>query len=406
MTARSACRFCRIASALALLVCSPTVFAAPTYLISQQVYDAIDKSGAHIEKGEYAEAERILNGAHKRKGQELNAYEKAVISQQLAAIDFEREDYQSARLRFEKFLREDGLPRPFLSQLRFNLAQTYMLLERDADAVALLRPLFEGDAPPPAAFFLAAVALRNIGDTEEALRRAERGLALVAVPDETHYATALSLYLALEDYRNAGQILEQLLRRYPDKAMYWRQAAQVAIRLDDRARALTLGDMGYHRGALREEEDVLYLVKLYLDQGVPHRAARLLSKALADGVVAETGDNWYLLSLAWSDAREFDRAIEPLRKAAELSDHGRFYSRLGRLYMEQRRWDDARQMFAYALDKGALKQAHKTRLLKGIALVELGRIEEAEQEFTYCLSHPDTYEEAAGWLTFLGAASR
>ena len=62
-----------------------------------------------------------------------------------------------------------------------------------------------------------------------------------------------------------------------------------------------------------------------LYHGRPYRAAVLLEASMADESVERDAKSLELLANSWLMARENSRAVEPLTKAAELSEKGDVY---------------------------------------------------------------------------------
>ena len=269
-------------------------------------------------------------------------------------------------------------------------------------AVRLLEALFAtGDEPPPAAYFSMALARHLSGSDEEALDWAERGLRVHPAPAENHYALASGLNLQLERWARARELLAEMVRLFPAKAIYWRQLVAASLSMDDEEQALVASELGYRRGLLREGDDVLRLARLYLYHEFPHKAARLLARGMDDGVVEATTDNYELLASAWINAREHARAIAPLQKAAQRADDGKLFLRLARLWVEDEDWPRAHQSLEQALERGGLDDEPGARLLHGIVLAKRNRTAEAKAEFNYCLGFQATKTEATRWLEYI-----
>ena len=387
-----------LAAALLAACAAPSVHSA--YLLSQQVYDVVTAAAEHTDAGDYAAAREKLKRFAAR--QSLNPYERAVIEQQLGAIASATDDYAAAAAHFEEAMKADGLPRTFLAQLRYNAAQVYLALERASDAARLLEALFAaGDEPPPAAYFSMAFARHLAGRDEEALDWAERGLRAHPAPDENHYVLASGLNLQLERWARARELLAEMIRLFPSKAIYWRQLVAASLSMDDEEQALVASELGYRRGLLREGDDVLRLARLYLYHEFPHKAARLLARGMDDGVIEATADNYELLASAWINAREHARAIAPLQKAAQRADDGELFLRLARLWVEDEDWPRAHQSLEQALERGGLDDEPGARLLRGIVLAKRNRTAEAKAEFDYCLGFQATKTEATRWLEYI-----
>ncbi len=396
---RSSANRCFPALFFAAVLCAAPSQAA--WLLSQKVYDAVSAAAGQVEAGKHDVARARLERLVSRGS--LNPYERAVVEQQLGAIASALGDYREAASHFETALTTDGLPETFTGQLRYNTAQVYLALDRAGEAVALLELLFDGvGEPPPESYFSMAQALHLLERDVEALEWAEKGLRGHPSPSEGHYALVSGLNLRLERWRRARELLEEIIRRFPGKAVYWRQLTAVWMELGEEKQALVTSELGHRRGVLLEGGDVLRLARLYLYHDFPHKAAHLLERGLDDGVVADKPGHWELLASAWSNAREHARAVAPLQKAARRSDTGELFLRLARLRVEEEDWPRARESLARAFERGGLVDEPGARLLNGIVLAKLERAAEAGAEFSYCLAFDATRDEATRWLDYLG----
>ena len=100
-------------------------------------------------------------------------------------------------------------------------------------------------------------------------------------------------------------------------------------------------------------------------------------------------------------AREYSRAIEPLRLAAELDEAGDLYVRLGQVYLERESWKEANAAFDVAFEKGTLKDPGKANLLQGIALYHQDRHRLARKHFAAALAEESSRTSAKSWLELL-----
>jgi len=76
-------------------------------------------------------------------------------------------------------------------------------------------------------------------------------------------------------------------------------------------------------------------------------------------------------------ASEYEKAVEPAQRAAELSDSGDGYDTLGYIQYVRHDYEAAVVAFQAALDKGNLTNRADTLLFLARALVELDRFDEA-----------------------------
>src|SRR5262249_15830577 len=137
---------------------------------------------------------------------------------------------------------------------------------------------------------------------------------------------------------------------------------------------------------------------LMLARDLPYPAAQLLEEGLAKKQLKEDAGSFELLSTAWIQARDFDRALEPLRKAAELSPDGKLSIRLAQLHLQREDWKEAEAALRRGLDKGGLANPADAQILMGIVIFSSGRPDESMGWFVRAREHPETQEEAKAWI--------
>ena len=105
---------------------------------------------------------------------------------------------------------------------------------------------------------------------------------------------------------------------------------------------------------------------LYLE--LPYRAVDVMKFGLEKRFMEEDSELYELLSNSWIMAREYDEAVDPLVRAAELAQGGRIYQRLAEVHIQQERWQEAAEALELAINKGELPRPGQTTLLMGIVL--------------------------------------
>ena len=146
--------------------------------------------------------------------------------------------------------------------------------------------------------------------------------------------------------------LEARLATDPADADAWRRAAAMAQRLGDPVRAAALWEAGWRQGALSGNDDLERRIELHLAAGTPARAAELLERALAEGVLEDSEPRRRLLAEAWFQARDHDQALDAWQTLAERSDAGSDWLRLGQIAAGWGREQTAREALNRALAKG------------------------------------------------------
>jgi tetratricopeptide (TPR) repeat protein len=122
---------------------------------------------------------------------------------------------------------------------------------------------------------------------------------------------------------------------------------------------------------------------------------------MSQSKVPVTAKNYELLANAWVAAREYEKSIQPLRKAAEMSDSGDLFLRLAEVYVQKEDWGNASEATRQALSKGKLKNAGNAQLLMGVASYNQKKIDEAKTWFERARGHAENRQQADGWLAHI-----
>ena len=379
--------------------------ANPGSFVSKQVYQLLIDVEKLINEEQYKEAHARFS-AFSRGQSGINDYEQALIDQSLGVLYARTENYLEAMSSFENALRLNQLPDGLEQQTLYNLAQIYLFRERYQQAIKLIQENLlpaDKDVSPKICFMLAN-AYAGLDDSRQALVWSKRSLQNVSAgTPESYFALAVNLHLTLEQYADAEKRLQQVLERVPGRAVYWRQLAAVRLELDNQQQALAALELGYLQGILDEQRDIVQLAGLYINLGLPYKAATVIEENLKNGVIKADQKVYKLLAAAWNNAREYTRAIVPLTKAAELSEDGELFLQLTHLYVEEEDWLAAQSAIKQALDKGGIKKPHEACFIQGVIYTNLGHYENAENIFIGCLDFDDIRDQVIEWLEFLGA---
>jgi len=384
--------------------------------VSKKVYKLLTEANEALqaEKPDYALAAEKLNAV--LANPKANSHEQALVQQTFGYLYSSQEKYGLSIKSFEKALALDALPDSAQLNTQFNLGQLYMLQEQYDKGIQILTDWF-GKATNPAAsaYMLMANAYAqkasgmNDDKREKAAYRnawkwAKQGLAKMdkAKPREPWMRLGTQLNLALEDYKTAGYWLEQLVRRWP-KETYLKQLTAIYGQLDKPRRALIAMEMAQMEGYLDESKEFERLGQLYLYNEVPYKAAILLEEKIADGTVAKNEKNWELLANSWTMAREYDKALAPLERAASLADDGKLYIRLGQLHIDGEHWKKAEAAIRKGINKGGLKAKGEAYLLLGIAQFQADEYGAARKSFNRARKDKKTAKSAAAWIQAINA---
>jgi tetratricopeptide (TPR) repeat protein len=299
----------------------------------------------------------------------LSPYERSRLEQVSFNLAYQTGDYEVAHAHLEAAIGAGGLSTAEIEQARYQNAQVYMKEERWKEGAAALEQwLASVENPNSAAYYLLGVAYWQMGDHERALAPAQRAVDLADKPQESWTSLLLALRLERHDYQAAIRQLQQLIVLAPAKKVYWLQLSASYGQLEDYRSALATMQLAYDAALLTEEAEIRRYADLLLFNDLPSRGARVLEDAIDRHAVSLVDAAVYeKLAECWIAAREFERAVAPLQRAAELSSSGNPLVRLAEVQVEREDWPAAETALRRALAKGGLSDvAHADVLLDAI----------------------------------------
>lgn len=385
---------------------------------SKPVYDKLTEAQELMEAEDLPGALEVMEDLRDDK---LSSYERVLMEQMFGYIYASLEDYPKALGSFERMLQEEDIPDGVRNQTLYSMAQLYMITEEYKKGIDTLKRWFSVvESPGADAYYLLAVAYIQNDDFQAAVEPAETMMRLakesyarrmaeaaedpeVEEPDmirESWYTTLLAIYFETKQFEKARDIISELLDIYP-KRDYWLQLSGISSELGREWDQLGAMEAAYRQGLLVNENEFENLAQLYMYNGVPIKGAWVVEKAFAEGKLEKTEDSWELLANAYFNAQEMEKSVEPLTRAAELSEDGDLYVRLGQSYLEMARWDKAAESFALALDKGDIRNPGEAALLRGMALFNNNKFEDARAAFRQARRDENTRQSANQWLAYL-----
>lgn len=376
-----------------------------SFVTRPEAYEQIVKAQDYIKKQRYAKATKVLEKMQRRL--RLNNHEKSLVQQTFGFLYASQEKYPKAIDALKQCLQLNSLPKPTLLNIEYNLGQIYFATKNFKQAAETLEAwLQKSKNPAPSAIFTAAAANYQAHRYERAAKYAADALARDKSKPDGWMQLLLASQMELKRFREASQTLQTIVARHPSRKTNWIQLASVYAQMNDDARALAVYELAYRRGVLNESSEIINLTQRMIQQGVPQKGAPILEKAIASGLVKPTQDNLTLLATAWQHARENDRAVAPLARAAQASKDGTLFVRLAQVQLEKEDWTAASRSIESAIKKGGLRHLGQAYLTLGIARFNSQKKKQAQQAFRQALADEDSKKAASGWLAFIEGASR
>ncbi len=334
----------------------------------------------------------------------LSRYEEALVFQSYGFAYAQQGDYIRATQAFERCLTLDALPNIANQEMLYSLAGLYQnesLFQKAIDTMSIWFGYAEEPIPSDA-YMLVGSSYAQLEQPERALPYVQEANARAEVPNESWHMLELSFYFEEMDYANAVGLLRRMVVLWPQNARYWELLASAYLELEDDSSALATLMVAYKRGMVDEEAKLLNLVRLNMFLSLPYDAGALLEAEMAAGRIDTTEANLQLLLSAWTNAREYFKALEVIDRLAPLSDGGRYYMQKAQLLSEQGDWIGVVASTEEALLKGGLESPGQTLILKGMAYAELGEYDQALQVFGAAREFEDSARRNAdAWIEYV-----
>ncbi len=357
---------------------------APTATTGEKFGKALNKAIEFMDKDDYKSARALLSDVAT---EGLGPFEISRLERVWFSIEYSDGNYAAARQHLQKAIDSGGMNESEKSQARYQMAQIYIVEGNYKQGIAALKEWFRvTPSPNSAAYYLLAVAYYQMDDINSAFEPAKKAVELSENPQASWMELLLGIYLTRENYKEALPLLERLVGIQPQKKENWLRLGMLYQQKEDYAKALAATQIAYNSGSFKQASDYERLAGMLRFNEIPYRAARILKQAMDNKNIESDSKNYEKLADAWIQARDFEEAIPPLERAAELSKSGDLFMRLGQVQIQRKQWPQAVDALRAALKKGDLKDTAQTNLLTGIALFNLERLNDAVPYFQRAMS--------------------
>ena len=377
-----------------------------TPALRNKVYEKLAEAQAAAEAKDLATAQRVLDDMLSAGGKnELNSYELANVYNLYAFIHYSREDYAKALQAYENVVKQPDIPLAMEINTRYTIAQLYFVQEQWKRGIdALLAWFGMTDNPPETAYVLLAQGYYQLKDYNKSLKNVEIAINMYKekgkIPKEQWYNLARFLYFEKNDVNRTVDTLEELLTHYPKK-QYWVQLSHMYGEQKKETEQLAAMETAYVQGMLDKGTEQVTMAYLYLNGSVPYKAAKVLDEGIKDGSVEKTSKNYEILGNAWRQAQEIDKAIPAMEEAAERSDSGELYARLGNIYLDGDQNEKAISAISKGLSRGGVKRPDNARLVLGMAYFNTKQYAKAREAFEAAGRDNRSAKYAAQWIQYM-----
>jgi tetratricopeptide (TPR) repeat protein len=372
--------------------------------VSKKVGEKLNEAQEYMATDQWSAAMGILNRLSQ--DTKLKPYEQAVIWRMIGNVHAQQENYTQSLAAFERAFRLKALPESDQLDLQFFIGQLYLAEERYDEAISTLEAWLRasGDGAAPAAYFVLAQAYTIKENYSRALSYAQTGMTKARAADDKRkswWSLTTNLYLQAQKYKEAQNLLREMVVLWPGIKSYWNQLGATYSLLNDEDNAYYFKLMMYAQNMLSKSNELEQLANVNLYYEVPHRSTRVLKKGFADGIVDRNADNYELYATAYQESREWEKSIEPLTQAAKLSSDGDLYMRLCQSYLFDQKYSKAESACVNAINKGSLKDAGNTWMLLGTARYSNDKRDTALAAFKNAVKYEKVQRGAGQWIKFI-----
>jgi tetratricopeptide (TPR) repeat protein len=383
-----------------LISCFYSMAATSQPTLSPRTYSALESIQELISLSKWTEAEEKIETL--KRNTLSNKFSQAILLQTQARLWISQNDFDKAIKFYKAAVETESLPNNMQEGAILNLSQLYLQKQNYAQAITLLtQHISTNETTQALTYATLGSAYYLQQDFKSAISSLEKAIKLDAKKEDWLKMLAYSYY-QVGDYKSAIRPMHKLITLSPGNRDYWLQQANFYQLQDDITNTMAVLALAQEKGLLNKENEFKHLVRLKINQRMPYKAANMLQTGMNDGYIELSMKNHYLLYQAFSSAREYVKAIIPLRKAAALSEQGLYFMQLAQLYVDLERWGEAVDACSLALKKKLTdEQKGKTLLLKGFSAYEGNQREVARLSWTAALKVLSSKKEAQRWLGFL-----
>jgi len=373
--------------------------AALDELTWKRLNDIYEDLGAELYDDAYAKLQKLYPRTH-------DGYQKAVMAQALAQVEWARSNYESSLQYFETAVELDALPDLAHFSLMYQIAQLYYMQDRYDDALeklALWMCKVPEEKITPEAYILKASIYAQKKDWKNVIAAVDTAISMSDEPKEGWYQLKLASHFELEQFPKAAQTLEVMVQSWPDKKDYWVQLSQIYYKLKKNDEALSVMALAYRRNLLEKQLDIVYLSNLYSNNDVPYKAAYVLQKGIEDGIIESSKKYWTAAADSWYAAEEMEKALIAYEKAGQESEDGEIDLRRAYILVDMERWEEASVAVAAALEKGGFneRKTGEAYVIQGVSEFNLGNYDRASTAWGRASKYPKSKNAAQQWMNHM-----
>ncbi len=374
-------------------------------LISKTTHKRLSRAHSLLSQNRAKEAVSVLKRLIK--STEKRPHEKARVMYVMGFAYAQDEQYGEAIRHLQGAIDLKALDYYTTMSVLYTLAQVNTVMEKYDEGLKKINEwLVLADEPTPEAYMLKASILAQKKRPKQALEFVTMAINAVKDPRESWLVLAVAMNYELEKFREALPFLEKLTALHPEKKKYWKQLSAVYINLGKDPKALATMELANKADYLEKDSEIMNLVSLLIYGGIPLKAAKILKKAMEEGLVAKNQKNYEILGDAWARAEELETALKAYAVSATMAKDGRIFAKQGRIYLDQENWKQAAHYLSQALKKGKVKNPQNIHMALGVSRFNLRKFNLAKKSFRQAKALSKKLKKQANqWIAYVDTES-
>ncbi len=337
---------------------------------------------------------------------DLNSYEKAMLWNFYGFMYYGADDLRQAVTSFKQVIAEQAIPESLRLSTLYSLAQLSMQQQDYSATLGYLSQWksLNSKALLASQHMLFAQVYYQDKQFDNSLKAINAAISVAKANNELPKENWLILQRAnhyeLKQPEKVTEVLEQLVRHY-SKAEYWLQLAGMYGEIGAEDKQMAVMEAAWQAGFIVKSQDIISLAQLYRYHGAPIKAAKVLDDAIAQGQVVASERYLEMLAQAYIAAKDDDKAIPVLIKAAEIADSGKFDAQLAQAYLNIEKWSQAIASADKALERGNIQRQGDMYLILGMSYFNLQKFDESLQAFKEAQGIKGSEKIAKQWYKYV-----
>lgn len=372
-----------------------------------KVYTQFARAQKIADEGDIPKGIQVLDEVQERISS-MNDYEIATMWNFYGFLHYANEDLDKTIEYFSKVVEIEAIPNNLYLSTLYSLGQLAMQQGKYDKAIEYLTQWREKNPKRMLASQYALFAQVYYQDKQYqktidniVLARENNFVAdVLQPPKENWLILQRAAYYSLKQPEKVTEVIEELVRYY-DKPEYWIQLGGMYGEIGQEKKQLGIMEAAWQAGYLKKSSELVMLSQLYLYHELPYKAAKVLDDAIAQGIVVADVKRLELMAQSYVMAKEDEKAIPVLIKAAKIAENGKYDAQLAQAYLNLEKWDLAIASAETALERGELANEGNMYLVLGMSNFNLKNFDQALTAFTKAQDLPKVAKTAKQWHAYV-----